>query len=130
MDDVKIHSGTRVRLKRVDHAALPPAFLARLVELAEADGRVEAVYLCAIETAERGEQLSLVIALAERRGAAPDEEFLAIVEELRRGLPPGSSFNVYRFGAAPELARWCLESLEPLVLRETRWLERQRRALT
>ncbi len=130
MHDVKIHSGTRVRLKKVDEAALPVDFQTRLRELAHADERIEAVFLCAIETEEQGEQLSLVVALREGWLARADEAFLQVVEQLRLALPPGLSFNLYRFGSSPELARWCVSSVEPVHLRTTAWLERQRKKLT
>ncbi len=129
-NDATIHSGTRVKLKRVDESALPAGFLDRLRQTAHGDDRLEAVYLCAVEAEGRSEQLSLVIAVRQSLLGKPDERFLAVVNELRLTLPPGLGFNLYRFGASPVLAKYCVESLEPLHLRSTAWLDKERKRLT
>jgi hypothetical protein len=128
-DNATIHSGTRVKLKHVDESALPADFLTRLREMAHHDERFEAVYLCAVETDDRGEQLCLVIAVRSGLLGKPDDRFLEVVEELRLILPPGLGFNIYRFGASPVLARYCVESLEPIHLRSAAWLEKERKRL-
>jgi len=124
-----IHSGTRVKLKHVDESALPPGFLARLREMAHNDERLEAIFLCAVEAEDRAEQLSLVIAVRSGLLGKAEGTFLEVVEELRLILPPGLGFNLYRFGASPVLARYCVESLEPVHLHSAAWLEKERKRL-
>ncbi len=128
-DNATIHSGSRVKLKHVDESALPADFLARLREMAHHDERFEAVYLCAVEVEDRAEQMCLVIAVRSGLLGKADDRFLEVVDELRLLLPPGLGFNIYRFGASPVLAKYCVESLEPLHLRSAVWLERERKRL-
>jgi len=129
-DNATFHSGTRVKLKHVDEAALPADFLARLREMAHHDERLEAVFLCAVEAGDRAEQLCLVIAVRSGLLGKAEDRFLEIVDELRLILPPGLGFNLYRFGASPVLAKYCVESLEPLHLRSAVWLDKERKRLT
>lgn len=131
MDEVKIHSGTRIKLKHVDPDDLPTEFLERLRNFAHTDERIQAIWFFAIQAETEAEQSSLAIAV--RSGslfAKKDDGFLQIVDEIQMMLPDDLAVNIYRFGASDLLARFCLENVEPLYLRSTAWLEKQRKKLS
>lgn len=127
MDEVKIHSGTRVRLKRIDLETLPDTFTSRIREYAHADERVHAIWALAIEPAGQPEQSSLVVAVKSGLFQREDAQFLALVDEIQMLLPEDLAFNIYRFGASPMLAAYCAQQVEPLYLRSQAWLDKQRR---
>ena len=128
MEEIRIHSGTRVKLKRVDEESLPVGFLDRLRSFAHDDERIQAVWFLAIQAETAAEQPSLVLAV---KGGSlfgkKEDAFLQIVDELQTMLPDDLAVNIYRFGASDLLARYCLDSLEPLYLRSPAWLEKQRK---
>ncbi len=125
MGEVKIHTGTRVKLKGVDEESLPGAFLARLREFAHADTRIEAIFLFAIQLEEQPEQMSLAIALKKAFFSPKNEEFLQIVDEIQLLLPEDLAINLYRFGASDFLASYCAHTVEPTYLRGSAWLKKQ-----
>ncbi len=131
MDEVKIRSGTRVKLKHVDPDDLPTAFLERLRKFAHADERILAVWFFAIQAETKAEQPS--VAIAVKSGslfARKDDAFLQIVDEVQMMLPEDLAVNIYRFGSSELLARYCLENVEPLYLRSSAWLDKQRKKLS
>ncbi len=130
MEEVRIHSGSRIKLKRVDESALPRDFVVQLREYAHKEERIEAVFLFALQSEDREEQLSMAIALKSGFFAKNDETFLQVVDEVQMLLPAELPMNLYRFGAAEQLARYCAHSVEPLYLRRSAWLEKQRKKLT
>ncbi len=127
MEEVKIHSGTRVKLKRVDEDVLPTEFVSRLKDLAHKDERILALYFFAIQAEEQAEQPSMAIALKAPLFGSSDESFLHVVEEIQMLLPEDLAINLYRFGTSDFLARHCVENLEPVYLRSTSWLDKQRK---
>ena len=128
MEEVKIHSGTRVKLKQVDETSLPREFIDRLTRFADDDERVQAVWFLAIQAETEAEQPSLVLAVKVGSLLSKKEDvFLQVVDRLQTMLPDDLSVNIYRFGASDLLARYCLESLKPLYLRDPAWLEKQRK---
>jgi translation elongation factor EF-G len=127
VEEVKIHSGTRVKLKHIDEEVLPQDFLLKLKEYAHKEERIQAIYLFAVEPEAKAEQPSMVIALKTGFFSKEDESFLEVVEEVRMMLPGELSLNLYLFGASDTIARYCVDSLEPVYLRATAWLEKQRK---
>lgn len=129
MDEVRIHTGTRVKLKRLDDSALPPGFREQLRRLAEASEVVQAAYLFALQPAGQAEEISLAVGVKGGLLARSDRQLQRIVDEIQRFLPEGLALKVYRLDTSPLIAHYCYDSLEPLYLRNPAWLERQRRAL-
>jgi len=130
VDEVRIHRGTHVKLKKVDEDALPADFLAKLRELAHREERVQAVYLFALENADTGEeQVCLALGMSRPLLGRRDDEFLRVVEEIQIILPAELPVNLYRLDASPQVARFCLESLEPVYLRTAAWREKQLKRL-
>lgn len=127
MEEVKIHSGTRVKLKHIDEDVLPIEFVTRLKEFAHKDERIMAVYFFAIQAEAQTEQPSMAIALKAPLFGKSDESFLHVVDEIQMLLPDDLAINLYRFGASDFLARYCVENLEPVYLRASAWLDKQRK---
>ncbi len=129
MDEVKIHTGTQIKLKRVAETDMPSEFLVRLKELAHREEAVQAVYLFAIEQPGEGEQVSLALAVKGGVFRKADEKFLHVVQEIQLILPEDLSVNLYRFEASPPVASYCLKTLEPVYLRSTAWRQAQLKKL-
>ncbi len=129
MDEVKIHSGTQIKLKRVADSDIPSEFLVRLQELAHREEAVQAAYLFAIELPGKEEQISLALAVKGRLFRKADEEFLRIVQEIQLILPEDLSVNLYRFESSPPVASYCLKTLEPVYLRSAAWRQAQLKKL-
>lgn len=127
MDEVKIRSGTRVKLKHVDEDTLPLEFLSRMRDYAHKDERILAVYFFAIQVGDQDEQPSMAVAIKSGMFKKADEIFLQVVDEIQMILPEELSINLYRFGAAEMLTKYCIENLEPLYLRSANWLEKQKK---
>ncbi len=129
MDEVRIHSGSRIKLKRVEEGALPQDFLERLREYAHKEERIEAIFMFALQSEGREDQLSMAVAVKTGLFAKPEEVFLQIVDEVQMLLPEELPMNLYRFGASEFLARYCASNLEPVFLRSASWLDKQRKKL-
>lgn len=129
MEEIKIHSGTRVKLKHLREESLPQDFLLRLREFAHKTSTIQAIFMFALEAEGQPEQPSLAIAIRSGMFGARDEEFLHIVDEIQMTLPEELALNLYRFGASEQLARYCVRDLEPIYLRSTSWLDKQRKKL-
>jgi hypothetical protein len=129
VEEVKIHTGSRVKLKRVEESALPQDFLARLRDYAAGDQSVEAIFLFALQSEGRDEQLSMAVAMKSGLFAKQDEGFLRVVDVIQVLLPEELPMNLYRFGASEFLARYCAHNVEPIFLRNPSWLEKQRKKL-
>jgi hypothetical protein len=127
VDEVRLHTGTRVRLTPLEVGDLPADFAAHLRAFASADDRIEAVFGFRLQADDRDPQPSLAIAIRSAWLGRADDAFIAVVERLQHHLPDDASLNLYRFGASELLARYCTERTEPLFLRSPSWLERQRR---
>ncbi len=127
MDEVKIHSGTRVKLKHVDEDSLPLEFITKMKDYAHKDERISAVFFFAIQVGDQDEQPSMAVAIKSGFFKKPDEIFLRVVDEIQMILPDELSINLYRFGAAEMLTKYCLENLEPIYLRSTAWFEKQKK---
>ena len=124
---MRIHTGTRVRLSPLEDGDLPTGFAVELRRFAASDERIEAVFGFRLRTEDREPQPSLAIAIRSAWLRRQDEAFIGVVEQLQGELPEDASLNLYRFGASDLLARYCLERLEPLYVRNASWLARQRR---
>ncbi len=129
MDEVKIHTGTRVKLKRLDEATMPQAFLEKLRQLIHKEELIQVVYLFALEAAGEPKQASLAVGLKSGILSRNDHEFRRIVDEIQLLLPPEVALKIYRLDAAPLIAQYCYDTLQPLYLRSAAWLEKQRRSL-
>lgn len=127
VEEVKIHSGTRVKLKHIDEIHLRQDFLERLRDFAHREEEIEAVYLFAIEAEGEEEHPAMAIATRERWLSRRGEEFLRLVDEVQLLLPEDLALNVYRFDASDVIARYCLNNLEPLYLRSDGWSKRQKK---
>lgn len=127
MDEVRLHTGTRVRLSALEPDDLPADFTDRLQRFAAADEHIEAVFGFRLQADDREPQASLAIAIRGTWLGRPDETFIGVVERLQHHLPEDASLNLYRFGASDFLARYCVERVEPVFLRNPSWLDRQRR---
>ncbi len=125
MGEVKIHTGTRVKLKGIEETSLPESFLTHVREFAHKDRRIEAVFLFAIQLEDQPEQTSMAIALKKTFLAPKNEEFLQIVDEIQLLLPDDLAINLYRFGTSDFLAGYCAHSVEPIYLRSASWLKKQ-----
>jgi hypothetical protein len=129
MEEVKIHSGTRVKLKRINETHLEPDFLERLRDFAHRQEEIEAVFLFAIEAEGAQEHPAMAIAMREHWLSRKSEEFLRLVDEIQLLLPADFAVNVYRFDASDIIAHYCLDNLQPLYLRSEPWLKRQKKKL-
>jgi len=129
VEEVKIHSGTRVKLKRIAEEAISGEFLERLREFAHKAEEIEAVYVFAIQAENEPEHPAMAIALRDRWLRKKDEEFLRLVDEIQLLLPQDLSLNLYRFGASELIARFCLQSVEPTYLRSSEWETKQKKKL-
>jgi len=129
VEEIKIHSGSRIKLKRIDEGHLPPDFITRLKEYAHKEERIQAIYVFALQPEAQPEQASMALAIKSGLFAKKDESFLHVVDEIQLMLPEDLPINLYRFGASEFLARYCLKSLEPVYLRSTAWQEKQRKKL-
>ena len=127
MDRTKIHTGARIKLKKIDETALSVDFLARIRDFAHGGSEIQAVFLFSIQQEAEVPQPSMVIAIKSGFFSKGNEEFLNIVEEIQMMLPEDLSLNLYRFEASDVVARYCAHSVEPLYLRSTAWLEKQRK---
>lgn len=125
MDEVKHHSGSRIKLHPLDEGAVPQDFAIRLKEYAHKEERIQAIYFFALEPEDQPEQPSMAVAIKSGLFAKADEAFLQVVDEIQIMLPDDLSLNLYRFGASDFLARYCLKNLEPVYLRSTAWLDKQ-----
>lgn len=128
MDQTKIHTGTRIKLKKIDESVLPEDFLARVREFAHGEASIQAVFLFALQQESGIPQPSMVIAIKSGFFSKGNEEFLLIVDEIQLLLPDDVSLNLYRFESSDVVARYCAHSVEPLYVRSTAWLEKQRTA--
>lgn len=129
MDEIRIHTGTRVKLKRLAESALPAGFLDKLQQLIHHEKLVQVVYLFALEAAGEPEQASLAIGLKSKLLVRSDNELRRLVDEIQLLLPDDVGLKVYRLDASPLIAQYCYDNLQPLYLRSASWLEKQRRAL-
>lgn len=127
MDQTKIHTGTRIKLKKIDESALPEDFLSQVREYAHGEASIQAVFLFALQQESGNPQPSMVIAIKRGFFSKGNEEFLAIVDEIQLLLPDDLSLNLYRFESSDLVARYCAHSVEPLYVRSAAWLEKQRR---
>jgi hypothetical protein len=127
VEQVKIHTGTRVKFKHIDEDVLPQEFLLKLKEYAHKQARVQAIYVFALEPEAQSEQPSMAVAVKSGLFAKEEESFLEVVDEVRLLLPGDLSLNLYRFGASDLLSKYCVDSLEPVYLRSAAWLEKQRK---
>jgi hypothetical protein len=127
VEEVKIHSGTRVKLKHISEDALPLDFVRKIKEFSHNDNRIQAVFVFAIEPEDQSEQPSMALAIKSSLFAKTDESFLQIVDEIQMLLPDDLAINLYRFGASDFLARYCVSKLDPIYLRTAAWLDKQRK---
>lgn len=127
VDEVKIHSGTRIKLKHFDEEYLPAEFLNKLQEYAHKEERIQAVYFFAVQPEGQPEQPSMAVAVKSGLFSKGEESFLQVVDEIQLMLPDHLALNLYRFGASDFLASYCLDSLEPLYLRSAAWAQKQKR---
>ncbi len=127
MEQIKIRSGTRVKLKHIQEDDLPLEFLSKLRDFSHKNEKIQAVYVFVIQTDTSAEQVSIAIAVKKPVLGRGDDDFLRIVDEIQLMLPADLPVNLYRFGASETLANYCLDSLEPLYLRSTTWVDRQRK---
>ncbi len=127
MSEVKIHSGSRVKLKKVDELALDQEFLNQLRELSHRTQQVEAVFLFAMQREEGAESFCLMIAIKKKIFGDGNEEFLQFVEEIQMILPEDLPVNIYRFGTSDFLSSFCAHKIEPIHLRTRSWLDRQKK---
>lgn len=127
VDEIRIHSGTQVRLRGLRDDELPASFLQNLQELARRERQVEAVYLFGMQPEDEEERVAMVLALRGGIFSNKSEEFLRLVNTIGQLLPSDLSINVYRFGASQLIAGYCLQTLDPVFLRSPNWVEKQRR---
>ncbi len=127
MDEVRIHSGTHVKLRQFGPGEIPEDFLRRLQEFAHGERQIEAIYLFGLQPEHDEEHVALVLALKGGLFANKSEEFLRLVDEIQMLLPPDLPVNVYRFGASELVSGFCLQTVEPVYLRSADWVERQRK---
>jgi len=127
MDEIRIHSGTQVKLRRLEDGEVPGAFLRELEDLASRERQIEAVYLFGMQPENEEERLALVLALRGGIFSNKSEEFLRLVHEVEAILPSELSINLYRFGSSQLIAGYCLQTLDPVFLRSPDWVEKQAR---
>jgi len=127
MDETKIHTGTRIKLRKIDDNVLPGDFLARIREFSHGEKIIQGVFLFSLQQGEENAQPSMVIAIKSGLFSSGNEEFLNIVDEIQLMLPEDLAINLYRFEASDLVARYCTQSVEPLYLRSNAWIEKQRK---
>ncbi len=127
MDETKIHTGTRIKLKKIDQNVLTGDFSARLREFAHGEKTIQGVFLFSIQQDEENAQPSMAIAIKSGFFSSGNNEFLNIVDEIQLMLPEDLAIKLYRFEASDVVARYCANSVEPLYLRSNTWLEKQRK---
>ncbi len=127
MDETRIHTGTRIKLKKLDEGSIPEQFLTRLREYAHGEPAILAVFIFALQRDDDEPQPAMVIAIKSGLFSKGNETFLNIVDELQLMLPDDLSFNLYRFDTSDVLAAYCVHSVEPAYLRTAAWLEKQRK---
>ena len=127
VDEIRIHSGTQIRLRRLEPDEVPGTFLRQLEELARRQRQVEAIYVFGMQPEDDEERIALVLALRGGMFSNRSEEFLRLVDEIEGFLPDDLSINVYRFGSSQLIAGYCLQTLDPVYLRSPDWVERQAR---
>ncbi len=125
MEQVRIHTGTHVKLKHVDETTLPQGFLSQLREFIHKQVAIEAVYLFAMQPEDQELQVCIALGMKKSMFGKKDEEFFRIVDEIQLLLPEELAINLYRFGSSEFLARYCLKSLDPIYLRSSAWLDKQ-----
>jgi hypothetical protein len=129
VEQVKIHSGTRVKLKRVAEGALPVDFLGRLHDHAQKDERILAIFIFLVQPEAQPEQPSMAVAIKTGVFEKADDVFLRLVDEIQPLLPEDMALNMYRYGASELLTKYCASSVEPVFLRSASWLDKQRKRL-
>ena len=127
MDETRIHTGTRIKLRKIDQNNLPDGFSARLREFAHNEKTIQGVFLFSLQQGEANEQPSMVIAIKSGFFSSGNEDFIRLVDEIQSMLPEDFAINLYRFEASEVVARYCAHSVEPLYLRSNTWLEKQRK---
>ena len=127
MDETKIHTGTHIKLKRIDEDSVPQDFLGALREFAHGEARIQAIFLFALQQIDQDPQPSLVVSFKSRVFSSGNEDFLTVVDVIQLLLPEDLSLNLYRFESSDILARYCSTSVEPLYLRSASWLEKQKK---
>ncbi|RLE22726.1 MAG: hypothetical protein DRJ65_13290 [Acidobacteria bacterium] len=127
MDQTKIHTGTRIKLRKIDENVLPEDFLSRVREFSHSEKLIQGVFLFSLQQGEENAQPSMVIAIKSGFFSSGNEEFLNIVDEIQLMLPEDLAINLYRFEASDLVARYCAHSVEPLYLRSNAWIEKQRK---
>ena len=127
VEEGQIHTGTQVKLKRLEHDQIPAGFLKHLQDLGHRERQVEAIYVFGIQPQGEEERMALVLALRSGLFSNKSEEFLRIVEEIQIFLPPDLPVNVYRFGSSHLVAAFCLQTLEPVYLSSAEWVRKQRK---
>ena len=130
MDEVRIHTGTQIKLKRVEEETVPQQFLERLRELAHREEAVQAVYLFAIEIPGKGEQVCLALGFGKSLFRRKDDEFMRVVEEIQLLLPEDLPVNLYRHESSVPVARYCLSEVEPVYLRSAAWRDKMLRKVS
>lgn len=127
MDETKIHTGTRIKLKQISRDEIPAAFVQQITEFAHNESRILAVFLFGLQQGDDEIQPSMVIAIKTGLFSSGHEAFLNIVDEVQLRLPEDLALNLYRFDSSEVLARYCANSVEPLYLRTTGWLDKQKK---
>ena len=127
MEEVRIHTGARVKLKKVDESSLPEDFLARIREYAHGDTRIQAVFIFSLHSEGQEAQTSIALAIKSGLFSAKNEDFLQIVDEVQLLLPEDLAVNLYRYGISEMLTRYCASQVEPTYLRSASWLKKQQK---
>ena len=127
MNESKIHSGTRIKLKRMPEEHLPASFLSRVREFAHADERILAVFAFLLQPEDAEPQPCLSIAVKSGLFSGKDDGFLQIVDEVQLFLPDDFPVKIYRYGESDTLTAYCASRVEPVYLRSAAWLQKQRK---
>jgi hypothetical protein len=130
VEEVKIHSGTRIKLKHINESELPSEFVSRLREFAHKDDRILAIFFFGIQPEDQAEQPSMAVAVKKGLFGSSEERFLSVVDEIQMLLPDDLALNLYRFGASDFLTRYLVADLDPLYLRSSSWLAKQKKRLS
>jgi len=127
MAEVKIRSGTRIKLKKVDEDGIDREFMIQLKETAQQHEMVEAIFLFSMQKDDGPENICLSIAMKKKIFGDSNEEFLAFVDEIQIILPEDLPLNIYRFSSSEFLASFCAHKVEPCHLRSRTWLSKQQK---
>jgi hypothetical protein len=127
VEEVRIHTGSRIRLSQLEEDVLPHEFVARLKEYAHQEEQIQAIFMFTLQTESQTAQASMAVALKTGLFSKKDESFLRVVDEIQLMLPDDLSLNLYRFGASDFLAKYCVHNIEPLYLRTEAWLVKHRK---